>query len=85
MSRFALILVGLCTVASGQEPFTYNSQTLTQMYQRGDLTAYPQLFNPSRPNTHPFGSPNNHFPWLHPGGVPAGKASHDAQGADAAA
>ena len=73
MYRLALILVGLCTIASGQEPITYNRDTLVPLFQTGQLTAYPQLFNPSRTNTHPHGSPNNHFPWLHPGGVPEGQ------------
>ena len=54
---------------------TYTADTLVPLYQNGDLAGYPQLFNPSvtlvdGKKIHPHGSPNNHAPWLTPGGVP---------------
>jgi len=67
------ILLSLC----GAEPtrIRYTSRTLTPLYQNGDLAGYPQQYNPSVTfadgrKAHPHGTPNNHAPWLSPGGVP---------------
>lgn len=77
----ALLLIvcgGIIKLLFSAEPsrVVYDSRTLPGLYQDGSLAGYPQLYNPSvtRPDgskAHPHGTPNNHFPWLAPGGVPA--------------
>ena len=45
----------------------------TTPFQDGAGKWLPQMRNPSIPGTDPFGQPNNHFPWLNPGGVAGNK------------
>jgi hypothetical protein len=67
------ILLSLCSAEPTR--IRYTSSTLPPVYQNGDLSGYPQRYNPSVTfadgrKAHPHGTPNNHSPWLMPGGVP---------------
>jgi len=72
----ALLL--LISVNPEETRIVYNAEVLPQFYQTGSESLNTQLYNPSTLNdrgvkSHPFGTPNSHFPWLHPGGVPEGR------------